>query len=281
MPARSSDSDNLRLRPEDRATIFKPFTVLAVAFVLAVVAAVLLPIFARRTGGHGPEDSCSNNLRQCAIALQIYCEEYNGCLPSSAIVSGSKKWNKADFAHFATRLRHVPVPTNTSPNTWTQALYPYVRNKHVVFCPDDRADRAAPNSRVSYYWKTAIDKGWYGIGCKKPHRKLTDSPNAADQIVLYERAGFHDQQKRFLRSPIIPGLKNGVRINVAYLDSHVRSVAIVNATDGNPDRPELASNGEPMYFNFDQSKPKGPGNPPAADILANHTDPSRYSDRLP
>lgn len=274
-----NDSDNLRFTPEGRRTVFRPFTILVVAFIVAVVAAVLFPMF-ERTGGHARKDDCSYNLKECAAAMQMYCQDYDGLLPSSAIVRHSSKWNKSDFAHFATRLGHVPVPTNTTPNTWTQLLYPHMIFKDQMFCPSDESDHSGPNSRVSYYWKTAVDKAWYGVGCKKPYRKLTDFPNCADLIVLYERAGFHDLRGHlWWKHP--PGLKNGVRINVAYLDTHVRSVQLTNATTDDPERPELATNGEPMFFNLDQSKLKGPGNPPPAEVPANHTDPSRHSDMLP
>ena len=257
-------------------------TILEVVILLVIVdvlAVLLFPIFAR-SGGHAPRDNRSNNLHQCAIALHTYCQDYDGFLPSSAIVRRSKNWNKSDFARFATRLGHVPVPTDTSPSTWTQALYPHMRSRDVMFCPDDKADHAAPNSRVSYYWKTAVDKAWYGVGCKRPCRSETDFIHNADQVVFYERAGFHDVRGHLWWKKA-PGLENGVRINVAYLDTHVRSIQITNATSNDPRHPELATNGEPMFFNFDQSKPKGFNNPPPASVPAKHTDPLRYSDWLP
>jgi len=46
-------------------------------------------------------------------------------------------------------------------------------------------------------------------------------------------------------------------------------------------RTSPTSLGEPMYFNFDQSKKTGPGNPPDPKVPAKYIDPTRYSDLLP
>lgn len=249
------------------------FTILdgvIILIVIAGVAAVVFPMFAR-TGGHARRDDCSNNLKECAIALQMYWADYNNTLPSSAIVSRSNKWNKADFVHFGTKLGQVPVPTTARPTTWVQALYPYMKSSDIMFCPTDPTDHTSPNSNVSYYWKLAIDKAWYGVGCKKPCRDEADFAFNADQIIFYERAGFHDDH---------PGdLGNGVRINVVYLDSHVKIATLANCVPGSVADP--TSIGEPMYFNYDQDKPRGPNNPPSPKIPAKYTDPAKYSDMLP
>jgi hypothetical protein len=244
--------------------------VVMMVVIVVVVAAVLFPVLAPRDHGCH-KTKCSNNLHECAIALQTYWTDYDSTLPSSMLVRHSKTWNKADFTRFATRLGQVPVPTNTPPKTWPQALYSHMRSRDVVFCPSDPATRDDPRGRVSYYWKLAIDRAWYGVGCSKPCRKETDFVYNADQIILYERAGFHEGH--------LEGLRNGTRINVVFLDTHVRNVSLVNCPKGLVTDP--CSLGEPMYFNYDQNSVKGPGNPPPPNVLANHTAPSRYSDMLP
>lgn len=52
------------------------FTVLG----LALIAAILFPIFARSRGtGHGP--SCQSNLKQIGLAMLQYAQDYDEKLP--------------------------------------------------------------------------------------------------------------------------------------------------------------------------------------------------------
>jgi prepilin-type processing-associated H-X9-DG protein len=157
--------------------------------------------------------------------------------------------------------------------TLVQALYKHMKNVDIAYCPDDSADHRDPNSRPSYWWKVAIDKAWYGVDCSKPCRNQRDFPHQADQIVFYEHNSWHFGPAN--------GLINNARINVAYLDSHVRNVVLSNATHGDPINCAANSSGEPMYFNFDNKGPRQPGvNPPRAEKAARYVDPGRYSDVL-
>ncbi len=249
--------------------------IIIVLVVLVVLAAVLFPIFARPTCIGTRKSTCQNNLKDCAIALQTYWADYDNTLPSSAVVSHSKTWNRRDFVRFASRLGEMPPDPKRQSATWPQLLYNAHKGWDICFCTSDSADHRDPNSRVSYYWKAAIDKAWYGVGCKKPCRKEADFAWSADQIVFYERCGFHSDAEN--------GLRNGVRINVAYLDTHVKSVTLTNSLTADGDRwvTSPTASGEPAYFNFDNSKVKGQGNPPNEDVRTTYTDPNRYSDSLP
>lgn len=242
-------------------------SIVIIICILVVVAAVLLPMFAR-TGGGARKSVCACNLKECAIALQTYSADYNNHLPSSMLVSHSKKWNRKDFIAFATKKGKLPA--KAKPQTWVQLLYPYMRDKDVIFCPSDASDHSKPNSQTSYWWKCAIDRAWYGEGCKKPCKKQSDFAYPEDQIVLYERSGFHTGEA---------GLRNGTKINVVYLDTHVRNVTLVNSTMVKHAGPTMSC--EPAYFNFDQNKGKSDTNPPPFEKPTHYIDPGRYSDMWP
>lgn len=238
-----------------------------------VLVAVLVPYLQRvawerrfmREPRHPP--ICSNNLRAVMVAVQVYCADFEDHLPSSALVSGSPSWNQSDFAVFATKNGKTPRGSEDR-QTYKEVIYDYLKHNSVCFCPYDPVDRADPNAPASYHWKLAIDKAWYGEGCSKPYRKLDDYLYAADTILLYERQGFHDKNKP---------LSNGTRINVAYLDSHVKNIALKNATTGDPVNCAANADGEPMYFNYDYETDKGL---PSETTPAKWTDPGRYGDKL-
>jgi len=253
-------------RQSDRAT-----SILGVVLVCILLGILFFPLYARyRERRYISYPSCQSQLKQCAIALQTYWNDYDGHLPSSALVSGSRNWNRADFKTFASEAGTMnPLPSK--PRTWSQVLYNSMKNKDIMFCPQDPVDHSNATARVSYWWKLAIDKAWYGEQCGKPCRKESDFAYNADQIILYERAGFH--------SGASEGLRNEVQINAAFLDSHVKSVSLVNSGRNWSNSP--LGPGEPAYFNFDNKKPKSGTNPPPANVTANHVDPARFSDMLP
>lgn len=241
--------------------------IIVIVMVLVVVA-VIFPVIQK---GHTPNRryTCHSNLHELGIALTTYCGDYDGALPSSAVVSGSKRWNKADFLKFGTRVGHLPTASGAKRQTYAEVLYDYVKAKDIFFCASDPANRKDPNAPCSYYWKLAIDKAWYGEGCKKPHRLMEeDFPYSADQIVLYERQGFHTGDT---------ALKNGVQINVAFLDSHVKTITLKNTTSGDPTNCAANSDGEPMYFNYNCEANKGL---PDDSAPAKWTDPAVYCDKF-
>ncbi len=255
------------MRSLNKGGSFGILELLVVMVLILVIAAVVFPMFVRH-GERVRPSTCQVNLKECALALQLYTHDYDGHLPSSALVNGSEKWNRDDFVTFATRTGNLPAKGKQK--TWVQLLYSHMKNKDIMFCPSDTSDRTKPDVQTSYWYKVAVDRAWYGDRCKKPCRKATDFIYDADQIVFYERKGWHFGDTR--------GLKNGVQIKVVYLDTHMRTIALVNSTEDYTNSPTAP--GEPRYFNFDNNKPKGPGNPPSPKTPAGHIDPNRYSDML-
>ena len=245
--------------------------VIIVAVMVVVLSLVLFPVvFQERVLSR--KSVCMNNLKECAIAVQIYWNDYDAHLPSSACVSGSEAWNEKDFLTFATKRGELPAPSGTSPGTWPQLLYGHMKNKDIMFCPSDPTDHQQADADVSYWWRLAIDKAWYGVG-RWEYRKEGDYYLPADCIILYEHMGWHSGSKE--------GLVNGVQINCVFFDSHVKTYTIRNATSGDPINCAANDDGWPMYFNFDNDKAHGPDNPPKPGVPATYVDPGRYSDRLP
>ena len=289
---------------------FTLIELLVVIAIIAILAAILFPVFARAREA-ARKSTCQSNMKECAIALQTYWTDYDAMLPCS-VPAGSTvgtgtppaAGNSAGFPLFAAGLGILPPgrigDTRPAPATWAQMLYNSMKTKDIMFCPSDSADHSPPDdkaydlgtTRVSYWWKMALDVAWRHGGIKA--QKEGDFGYNADQVVFYEHAGFH--------SGASAGIKNDVQITCAYLDSHVKSISVVNSTAAAGSATYISdpsANGEPNYFNFDNNTPKNtdPGkgalNPPAPQtpVLPGLTfstttgyqylEPSRYSDVLP
>ena len=223
-------------------------SVIFIFFILFVAAAVLFPVFAR-THDNTRKCTCQSNLKQCAQALKMYSDDYDGQMPSSYLVSHSNRWNSPDFLMFATRLGECPPKNNRKHTIW-QVLYDNMKYKDIQWCPSDDANHADPYARTSYWYKLANDKAWYGIGCSKPRRSMRDYAYESDQIAFYERNGWHCGDTK--------GLHNGIQINASFLDTHVETVCIKqNATSGDPIDCAANTDGEPMYYNAQMDTKKG------------------------
>jgi hypothetical protein len=246
-------------------------SILSIVFVIIIiffVAAILFPVFTKPYP-YPRKSICQSNLKQCAQALKMYTDDYDGKLPSSRLVSGAKRWNTRDYLTFGTTLGKYPPEGRRQ--TWSQVLYDNMRNKDIMWCTSDGTDKTDPDAQTSYWYKLANDKAWYGIGCDAPRQKMGDYGYESDQLAFYEHAGWHfgDTSGR---------LKNGLQINASFLDTHVETILLTNATSGDPINCAANSNGEPMYYNC-SVEPKH-GYVKTQTGPANLTDPAQCYDKL-
>ncbi len=114
---------------------FSLLEMLVVVGVLAVIAAILFPIYARRENVHGP--TCQNNMKQMALGFKQYINDFDEHYPVFRVTSGSSKG----------------VP----PYGWADALQPYIKNTQVYQCPVDvnGGDDDPTKPGYSDYWYNA------------------------------------------------------------------------------------------------------------------------------
>lgn len=104
---------------------------LVVVGILAVLAAVVLPVMANARES-GRRSVCQNNLRQIAVAIQLYTQDYDGTYPLETSV-----------------LIQNGVRTQFS---WNHALLPYLKDPHVFHCPS-HPDRGQGDQHYTYNGK--------------------------------------------------------------------------------------------------------------------------------
>ncbi|MFQ6097447.1 MAG: DUF1559 domain-containing protein [Armatimonadota bacterium] len=118
-----------------RAYGFTLIELLVVIAIIAILAAILFPVFTRARHA-ARKTACLSNLRQLGVAAHMYAQDYDERLP-------------CDYYPCNPHLRLVGE------------LHPYVKEMAVWYCPsaaclrlpslvDSPANRAAGN--VSYYW---------------------------------------------------------------------------------------------------------------------------------
>lgn len=245
------------------------WSLLSIIGIIVVVAAVIFPMFARERIP-ARRATCQSNMKELGLAIQLYCGDYDDMMPSSALYGGSKTWNKNDFVHFAKERGNLSSSLNTKSSTWPMILYSHMISKDIIWCPSDPAKSDSPSSAVSYYWKAAVDRAWYGDD-KFKARKINDFAFPGNQIIFYENRGRHYGGAN-------KGLTDGNLINCVFIDGHVVPKRIIDSgytSAENPPEPLPKSGvGEPAWFNYNFKS--GSANTKGA-----HWNPQEWGDNLP
>ena len=102
-------------RPRNGQHVFSGFTLielLVVIAIIAILAAILFPVFARARE-NARRTSCLSNMKQLGLGLTQYTQDYDEMLPL------------------------VCNDNNGCAYTYFEQIYPYVKSDEVAFCPSD------------------------------------------------------------------------------------------------------------------------------------------------
>ena len=107
---------------------FTLIELLVVIAIIAILAAILFPVFAQARE-KARTISCLSNIKQIALARLMYVQDYDETFPSNRI------WIDNSGGHY----------------TWRAAVVPYLKNENIWLCP------SAPWARNEFDWP-----GWAG-----------------------------------------------------------------------------------------------------------------------
>lgn len=255
---------------------FTLIELLVVIAIIAILAAILFPVFARAREA-ARKSNCQNNLKSCAVALQLYYGDYDSTLPSSyAAMSETTRPTSATDSGWSTNKdtagktfmtkRGVLPPvegTTYSVLTWPQMLYGHMKNKDILFCPSDSNTANDSDPEISYWYKTAADRAWWN-----GNKKEGNFGYNADQMIFYEHKAWHFGGNI---------CRDEEQINVAFMDSHVKTITLKNSrssTTTSDTSDAVTFNGEPCYYNYNLTT-----NPTDTETGANY-DPTNYGDKF-
>jgi len=104
---------------------FTLIELLVVIAIIAILAAILFPVFAQARE-KARAISCVSNHKQIALGILMYIQDYDETFPRHYYSNGS------------TSLTDPPFSPNTPDNIvgWNEAIYPYVKNVQLFRCPD-------------------------------------------------------------------------------------------------------------------------------------------------
>jgi len=217
-----------------RRSGFTLIELLVVIAIIAILAAILFPVFARARE-KARQASCTSNLKQLGLAMLMYVQDYDNCFPDSRVVSGGRwpVWyvpnNYMGAAHIQNyAIRIWSDSTQTVPDGYAAIIGPYVKNMQLFKCPSDTdADRWISGAqRGSYYWRHALDTNGAVF-----NRSIKDSSVLRPaQIAMLLEEGWHAGA----RNPYCWDApdKGALNCNACFMDGHAKilKVPFVGAT---------------------------------------------------
>lgn len=126
---------------KSRRSGFTLIELLVVIAIIAILAAILFPIFTNAKAS-AKRSACMSNLKQLSLAAQNYADLYNGYYPTTRCRVGALHWPFGDW--------NDGHPVYRNDYLGLRALIPYVKNKRVFFCP---ANNWFGIKAYDSYWK--------------------------------------------------------------------------------------------------------------------------------
>ncbi len=209
------------LRRERGFTLIELLVVIAI---IAILAAILFPVFARARE-KAKQTSCLSNLKQLGLAMVMYAQDYD------------ETHTRLSFGY----LYSPPVPSEPAFNkrsdgrweyTWPTTIYPYVNNTQIFRCPST----SYTNAGVAYgVPSNCFDRhgNLAQLFARTTPLRTSELRQPAQTIMISEKYGGNPQY-------ILSGQYYVMRAdhneggNVAFFDGHAKWLSFEQGPIGAP-----------------------------------------------
>jgi len=167
----------------ERRRGFTLIELLVVIAIIAILAAILFPVFARARE-KARQASCGSNVKQLQLGVLMYAQDYDELLPSEA------------YAIFGDG-------NDDGDSTWRGVTFPYVKNVQIFFCPSARMTgnvfdgRIGDQNMLGGYaindWHQGVTPSDDATGARPPRgASLAQIEAPAETVFLLESPGSPD-----------------------------------------------------------------------------------------
>ena len=123
---------------------FTLIELLVVIAIIAILAAILFPVFAQARE-KARQTSCLSNCKQLGTGIQLYCDDYDETYPPLGDLTGSTigwtDWNDGTYKDYPgkhSRTTNSLWWGSDFRYSWCDCIFPYVKNLNMYECPSDK-----------------------------------------------------------------------------------------------------------------------------------------------
>jgi len=228
-----------------RSAGFTLIELLVVIAIIAILAAILFPVFARARES-ARRANCLSNLKQLGTSFQMYAQDYDETFPSGLVLAVP---GPAANGSYAVMYEKTPATAvvysgniNGSNAQWNlfkdrakqfrpsvaEQLQPYVKNNQIFLDPNDPQGQVYKNTwnpdytRLSYMWNGGLGMGNDNcVASDTPHTLAAVSAPANLQLVQDNWADMHTKGE------------NPRRWQICFADGHAKMTTWTDFTPGN------------------------------------------------
>jgi len=202
---------------------FTLIELLVVIAIIAILAAILFPVF-ERARAKANSASCQSQLKQIGLAFLMYAQDYDELFPE-----GEGLYRRADFPYLpAWDITYDPYPGKFG---WPVYLGPYVKTAAVFDCPSGPTHNQ-DRYKYDYAWNNA------GTAMRTCGTDAVGGIGYPAETVLVCDGGYPYLNRKgntlyylqrwlghFQTNPKSRGDRHNGMHNVAYCDGHVKSLS--------------------------------------------------------
>jgi prepilin-type N-terminal cleavage/methylation domain-containing protein/prepilin-type processing-associated H-X9-DG protein len=160
--------------PYKKARAFTLIELLVVIAIIAILAAILFPVFARARES-ARKTSCLSNVKQIGLGFMMYSQDYDETLLS------------CDFGAAQNTMRPWIEWPNTPGNGWMAGFYtplqPYIKNTQLLQCPSQNpVGRWYDQAGISYMYNEFMynySNGWAKVAA------VSSGPEGVAKVAMF------------------------------------------------------------------------------------------------
>ena len=153
---------------------FTLIELLVVIAIIAILAAILFPVFAK-VREKARQISCASNMRQLGLATLMYVQDYDETYPCGEWQASGAGGNIGEG--------------------WAGQIWPYVKATGALKCPDDSTVPPTGEVAISYAYNVHLDEAddksagpWYNPGVQK----LASVSSPSNVVCFFEVTGSYE-----------------------------------------------------------------------------------------
>jgi prepilin-type N-terminal cleavage/methylation domain-containing protein len=183
---------------------FTLIELLVVIAIIAILAAILFPVFGRARE-NARRSTCISNLKQIGLGMMQYVQDYDSTFPSSLIIAPPPDGK-------------VFLPGEAGLSFWQQTMFPYVKSHSLFFCPNSQSqmDRTVISEPVQdkegrMLWGNYSISGHISVeagAAARIRESAINSPSATylfAEYGLYTVAAYDVSLPSYGAGPYLPG----------------------------------------------------------------------------